>query len=166
MYSWTFFYIFLSKTAVYLYLGLNTQATEEAFSPKKRTSNTLKFLNFFYFCGSFLPFLIRIRIHWPYWIRIQSGSGTLGARSNSLSWSRFMLPIHYFEIVKNHITELPVSLSAYFFSDRWSFPWLIQACRERNVDCIVAPYEADSQLAFLNRWASDKIYNYFLNLCR
>ncbi len=32
----------------------------EAFSPQKRTSNT-----FFYFCGSFLP----------YWIRIQSGSG-------------------------------------------------------------------------------------------
>jgi hypothetical protein len=32
---------------------------------------------------------------------------------------------------------------------------LLQACRERNVDCIVAPYEADSQLAFLNRWASN-----------
>jgi hypothetical protein len=35
----------------------------------------------FYFCGSFLPswirsgFWIRIRIHWPDWIRIQSGSG-------------------------------------------------------------------------------------------
>ena len=27
---------------------------------------------------------------------------------------------------------------------------VIQACRERNVDCIVAPYEADSQLAYLN----------------
>ena len=27
---------------------------------------------------------------------------------------------------------------------------VIQACRERNIDCIVAPYEADSQLAFLN----------------
>lgn len=26
----------------------------------------------------------------------------------------------------------------------------IQACRERNIDCIVAPYEADAQLAFLN----------------
>lgn len=28
---------------------------------------------------------------------------------------------------------------------------LIQACRKINVDCIVAPYEADGQLAFLNR---------------
>ena len=27
---------------------------------------------------------------------------------------------------------------------------VIQACQERNVDCIVAPYEADAQLAFLN----------------
>lgn len=27
---------------------------------------------------------------------------------------------------------------------------LIQACREMNVDCIVAPYEADGQLAYLN----------------
>lgn len=28
---------------------------------------------------------------------------------------------------------------------------LIQKCREINVDCIVAPYEADAQLAFLNK---------------
>ncbi|XP_046476914.1 exonuclease 1 isoform X1 [Neodiprion pinetum] len=27
---------------------------------------------------------------------------------------------------------------------------LIKACHERNIDCIVAPYEADSQLAYLN----------------
>ena len=27
---------------------------------------------------------------------------------------------------------------------------LIRACRARNVDCIVAPYEADAQLAFFN----------------
>ena len=26
---------------------------------------------------------------------------------------------------------------------------VIQACQDRNVDCIVAPYEADAQLAFL-----------------
>ena len=26
-----------------------------------------------------------------------------------------------------------------------------QACRAKGVDCIVAPYEADSQLAYLNR---------------
>uniref|UniRef100_A0A182NGF0 Exonuclease 1 n=1 Tax=Anopheles dirus TaxID=7168 RepID=A0A182NGF0_9DIPT len=28
---------------------------------------------------------------------------------------------------------------------------LIQACRARDVDCVVAPYEADAQLAYLNR---------------
>ncbi|TDG47836.1 hypothetical protein AWZ03_005790 [Drosophila navojoa] len=28
---------------------------------------------------------------------------------------------------------------------------LIQRCRERNVDCIVAPYEADAQMAWLNK---------------
>lgn len=27
---------------------------------------------------------------------------------------------------------------------------LIRACRSRNVDCIVAPYEADAELAFLS----------------
>ncbi len=40
------------------------QATREAFSHQKRTSTTyeMKFMNFLYFCGSFLPSLIRIRI--------------------------------------------------------------------------------------------------------
>lgn len=28
---------------------------------------------------------------------------------------------------------------------------LIEKCREINVDCIVAPYEADAQLAYLNK---------------
>lgn len=28
---------------------------------------------------------------------------------------------------------------------------LIKACRKQNIDCIVAPYEADAQLAFLNQ---------------
>lgn len=28
---------------------------------------------------------------------------------------------------------------------------LIKKCREINVDCVVAPYEADAQLAFLNK---------------
>ncbi len=38
----------------------------------------MKLLNFVYFCESFLPSRIRIRIrtHWPDWIRIQSGSGS------------------------------------------------------------------------------------------
>lgn len=28
---------------------------------------------------------------------------------------------------------------------------LIKECRKINVDCIVAPYEADAQLAYLNK---------------
>lgn len=28
---------------------------------------------------------------------------------------------------------------------------VIQECRRRNVDCIVAPYEADAQMAYLNK---------------
>lgn len=28
---------------------------------------------------------------------------------------------------------------------------LLKACRARGVDCIVAPYEADAQLAYLNK---------------
>ncbi len=36
----------------------------------------MKILNFLNFPGSFLPSWIRIRIHWPDWIRIQYGSGS------------------------------------------------------------------------------------------
>ncbi len=54
------------------------QATEEAFSPQKRTSSTKTwYLLIFCFYGSFLPSWIRIWIHWPDWIRIQCGSETL-----------------------------------------------------------------------------------------
>lgn len=28
---------------------------------------------------------------------------------------------------------------------------LIKQCRQMNVDCIVAPYEADAQMAYLNK---------------
>lgn len=30
--------------------------------------------------------------------------------------------------------------------------FLIQAARARGVDCVVAPYEADAQLAYLTKW--------------
>ncbi len=51
---------------------------QEKPSALKRGHPTLQNMNliFFYFCGSFLPSWIRIRIHWPDWIRIQSGSGS------------------------------------------------------------------------------------------
>ncbi len=79
-YSWNFFYnFFLSKTAIYLSLGLHKvcpsyrrslQLSKEAIQHFK----TWTFTNFFYFFGSFLPSWIRI--HRPDWIRIQSRSGS------------------------------------------------------------------------------------------
>jgi hypothetical protein len=53
------------------------QLTKEAIQHFKTW--TLK--KIFYFCGSFLPSWIRI--HWPDWIRIQSGSGS-GSGSETL----------------------------------------------------------------------------------
>ncbi len=83
--------IFGSKTIIYPSLGLHKERpgyrTEEAFSSQKRPSNTSKpeLLKFFTtFVGHFCPpgsgSRFRIRIHWPDWIRIQSGSrsATLG----------------------------------------------------------------------------------------
>ncbi len=43
---------------------------------KPPAHKTLQNMNFFYFCGSFLPSWIRMRIQWSDWIRIQSGSGS------------------------------------------------------------------------------------------
>jgi hypothetical protein len=56
-----FFISFLYKKLLFTYV----QATGEAFSPQKRTSSTskIKFINFFYVCGSFLPSCIRSRMH-------------------------------------------------------------------------------------------------------
>ncbi len=76
-----FLFFFWSKTAIYLSLGLHKvcpsyrrslQLTKEAIQHFK----TWTFKIIFYFCGSFLPSWIRIRNHWPDWIRIQSGSGS------------------------------------------------------------------------------------------
>ncbi len=76
------------------------QVTEEAFSSQKRPSNTSKhelLQKIFFFCGSFLPSWIRIRIPNsdldplvrlnpdPIRIRIQSGSDTLQATGEAFS---------------------------------------------------------------------------------
>ncbi len=66
------FLFFLSKTAIYLSLGLHkvlyVQVIEEAFSSQKRPSNISQhelLQIIVYFCGSFLPSWIRIRIPNP-----------------------------------------------------------------------------------------------------
>jgi hypothetical protein len=64
-----FIYFLIKNCNFYLSLGLQKRTYKlegEAFSPQKRTSSTqnMKFLNIFYFCGSILPSWIRIRIHW------------------------------------------------------------------------------------------------------
>jgi hypothetical protein len=56
------FYLFLIKKLQFTFI----QASGEAFSPQKRTSSTSNnLLTFFYVCGPFLPFWIRIRIANP-----------------------------------------------------------------------------------------------------
>ncbi len=60
-------FFFWSKTASY---RSSLQLSKEAIQHFK----TWTFTNFFSFCRSFLPSWIRI--HWPDWIRIQSGSGS------------------------------------------------------------------------------------------
>ncbi len=73
--KYTTHFLFFIKKMYVTYV----QATEEAFSPQRRTSSTSKKLNLltsFYVCGSFVPWWIRIRIKGPHWIRTQSGSGS------------------------------------------------------------------------------------------
>ncbi len=67
---------FWSKITIYLSLGLYKERpiTEEAFSSQKRPSNTSKHELLIFFL--LLWVIIWIRIHWPDWIRIQSGSGS------------------------------------------------------------------------------------------
>jgi hypothetical protein len=61
-----FFIDFLIIISINLYLGLHKECPcyRKAFSPQKRTSSTSKheISVLFYFCGSFLPSWIRIRI--------------------------------------------------------------------------------------------------------
>ncbi len=69
-----------AKITIYLSLGLHKGRPSYKRSLQLSKENiqhfkTWNFLNFFYFCGSFLPssgsgFRIRIRIHWPDWIPI------------------------------------------------------------------------------------------------
>ncbi len=65
------------KTTGTIYISLGSikcvQVTEEALKREHPALQNMKFLNFFYFCGSFLFSWIRIRIHWPDWIRIRVG---------------------------------------------------------------------------------------------
>ncbi len=75
---------FGSKTTIYLSIGLHKErpSYRRSLQLSKKTWTFKKFF-FFSFAGHFCPpgtgsgFRIRIRIHWPDWIRIQSGSGSL-----------------------------------------------------------------------------------------
>ncbi len=74
--------VFWSKTTIYLSLGLHKERPNNKSLQLSKENiqhfKTWNFLIFFYFCGSFLPSWIRI--HWPDWIRIQSGSGSAAVR--------------------------------------------------------------------------------------
>ncbi len=84
--SWKKNYIFFwSKTAIYLSLGLHKvcPSYRRSLPLTKEAIQHFKTWIFSTFVGHFCPpgsgfgsgFRIRIRIHWPDWIRIQSGSG-------------------------------------------------------------------------------------------
>ncbi len=89
-----FIYFFDQKLQFACLLYKGRPGYERSLKPLKENIQHFKtwnFLIFFYFCGSCLPpwFRIRIRIHWPDWIRIQSGSGseTLSKIDASLCWT-------------------------------------------------------------------------------
>ncbi len=82
-YSWKKNLLFFwSKTAIYLSLGLHKvcPSYRRSLQLSKEAIQHFKFFSTFvgHFCspGSGSGFRIRIRIHWPDWIRIQSGSGS------------------------------------------------------------------------------------------
>ncbi len=88
---------FWSKIAIYLSLGLHKRrpSYRRSLQPSKdniqiQHFKKWEFLIFLYFCGSFLPSWIQIRIHGPYRIRIQSGPGskTLLQRLAVVPWLR------------------------------------------------------------------------------
>ncbi len=105
-YNWKFFFLFWSKIAIYLSLGLqkvcpsyrrSLQISKEAIQHFK----TWTFTNFFStFVGLFCPpgsgsgfrIRIRIRIHRPNWIQIQYGSGS-GSGSGSTTLLKIFLKI-------------------------------------------------------------------------
>ncbi len=88
---------FISKTTIYLSLGLHKGCPSNRRSLQLSKENIQHFntWNFFFVCnfcppGSGTEFWIRIRIHWPDGIRIHKGSGfeTL-VRTRPLSWRKF-----------------------------------------------------------------------------
>ncbi len=78
-----FFYLLLSKTTIYLSLGIHKgrpsyRRSLQASALKREHSalQNMKFHKFFLFLGHFCPPGSGSGIHWPDWIRIQSGSGS------------------------------------------------------------------------------------------
>ncbi len=87
-----FVFFFWSKTAIYLSLGLHKVCPSYRRShPTLQNMNFYKFFSTFvgHFChlGSGSGFRIRIRIHRPDWIRIQSGSGSATLHKASVLFS-------------------------------------------------------------------------------
>ncbi len=92
---------FWSTTAIYLSLEHHKEgpSNRKSLQPSKENIypqpfKTWKFLTFFHFCGSFLPFWIRIR--WPDWIRIQPDPTLLfiwqkKRQGNALRWRQLLL---------------------------------------------------------------------------
>ena len=82
-------------------------------------------------------------------------SANLGSASSEIikqSMSLSLNDLSFCWDVKSNTTTStgPKVLNLSLSGTNYNFP-LLQVCRDKGVDCIVAPYEADAQLAFLNK---------------
>ncbi len=102
------FFIFGQKTIIYLSLGLHKerpsyrrslQLSKEAIQHFKTwTLKKITVVGDFCPPGSRSGFRIRIRIHWPDWIGIQSGSATLF--KSSYEWCRWT-SLHFYPLLSD-----------------------------------------------------------------
>ncbi len=105
-----FQFFFISKTAIYLSLGLHKErpSYRRSLQLSKENIQHLKTWNFFNFFSSFVGHFcppgsgsgFLIRIHWPDWIRIQLGSGsaTLNRTNEKLLIACFQRLFHFLRL--------------------------------------------------------------------
>ncbi len=95
---------------------LHVQEKPSAFKREHPALQKMKFINFHYVCGSFLPSWILIWIKSPFWTRIQSGYGsgstalTVGTGTYHLVWFMIEAEGHIYTCVASaiFIVFLPV----------------------------------------------------------
>ena len=115
-YSRNFFSLFFIQNSHLLMSKLHVQEKPSAFKREHPALQKMKFINFHYVCGSFLPSWILIWIKSPFWTRIQSGYGsgstalTVGTGTYHLVWFMIEAEGHIYTCVASaiFIVFLPV----------------------------------------------------------